>query len=187
MDIISVSIPHPSHIRFPTSIPCPFHILIPSHYHPSPLPYSSHTDAKSIPYPQPILYISHFPISHPVSTHILMFKSHISNPSPISIPKPNIPVLFPALHPTRRWFMADRCPSLSRCRSPSLPALAPLCSALLPPCRGSVWSSGTQRLWDRCHLRGEPAANSSQQQQLPCEKGGKGYDQTSCYARMGKE
>ena len=44
--------PHPLSITSPisASIPCPFHILIPSHYHPSPIPY-----AYFIPNPSHIL------------------------------------------------------------------------------------------------------------------------------------
>ena len=131
---ISVSIPYSSRVHMPTSIPCPFHILIPSHYHPNPLSCSSPTDPKSTPYPEPIPYISDFLISRPVSMHILTSQSHIFNPNPISKSQPHSQPL--TAQGGGLW--PRRCFSLSRCRSPSLPAPALLSSAPLASCRGSV-------------------------------------------------
>ena len=161
---ISVSIPYSSRVPIPISIPCPFHILIPSHYHPNPLSCSSPTDPKSTPYPEPIPYISDFPISRPVSMHILTSQSHIFNPNPISKSQPHSQPL--TAQGGGLW--PRRCFSLSRCRSPSLPAPALLSSAPLASCRGSVSVLPGQ-------LRRTAAAAA-----LPCCGPGPGLRQRRC-------
>ena len=63
-------------------------------------------------------------------------------PTPIApctpIPQPLQPRLPPYPPPAFPAPQPSRLPSLSRCRSPSLPAPALLCSVPLPSCRGSV-------------------------------------------------